>query len=101
MNFTKMATFRFPKLRLEFEYANKLILIKIHQQIQFFINVESYNVQNVYRLILILMQNPQKLNGFLVSKNLNLRSTTCQTLSEITVLDLKSINLRPFNQDVS
>lgn len=66
-----MATFRFPKLRLEFEYENKLILIKIHQQIQFFINVESYNVQNVYRLILTLMQNPQKLTGFLVSKILH------------------------------
>lgn len=96
-----MATFRFPKLRLEFEYENKLILIKIHQQIQFFINVESYNVQNVYRLILTLMQNPQKLTGFLNLKSYILSSITCQTLSESTVLDLTSINLRQFNQDVS
>lgn len=52
MNFTKLATFRLPKLKSEFKYANKSTLIKTHQQIQSFISVQSYNVQNEYRQIL-------------------------------------------------
>lgn len=50
MNLTKMVRFRFPKLRLMFQYANKFTLIKLHQQIQFFISVQSYNIQNEYRI---------------------------------------------------
>lgn len=72
MNFTKMATFWLPKLRLGFKYANKFTLIKTHQQIAFHKCSKlqyTESVQNTYdSYISSPIQSHQKLTGYLVFK---------------------------------
>lgn len=76
-----------------------------------FLNVQSYNVQHQYRIILTYIctyihmyisssiQSHQKSTGTWYVNTVIFCSITCQTLLGSTVLDLKSFSHRQYNQD--
>lgn len=74
MNLTKMATSRPPKVRLGFKYANKFTLIKIYQQIQFFVKCSKLQCTEWVQTksdshVSSPIQSHQKLTGYLVFQN--------------------------------
>lgn len=74
-----------------------------------FLNVQSYNVQNQYRIILTYIctyiyikfyTKSSEIDWYLVFQHTVIfGSITCQTLLGSTVLDLKDFSHRQYNQD--
>lgn len=75
--------------------TNLHYLIKLHQQIQFFRSVPSYNVQNEHRVSLThiyIKSHTKSLETNWYFKTVIFGGITCKTLLESTALDLKNFS---------